>query len=374
MTLQAVIPPYVRPERSTVAVVFTAPGTVIDDVAQVMTLAGLRDAMPRDVPTGLHVNISWERWYPACSTTPWQYEGVIRALRQAGFGELIPAYNSTVVVDAHEGERQNHLDVVQNRHGLRPVYLDDRGMSWSRYEPRGALAVLDRVFPDGVYIPDSIVGQNMVQLPTMKTHVFTTMTGAMKCAFGNLLGLNRHWAHAEIHAVLADLLLIQREIHPGIFAVMDGTFAGDGPGPRAMRPHVKNVLLASADPVALDAVAARMMGFDPLSIPFIRMADERALGHGESSRIDVVGADVSDVNFGFARDEDTLASRGQKAIYWGPLKPLERTLLRSRIAPMSFLASDLYHNRFWYPLFGRSRARWARRTAWGRLFDEYGDA
>ena len=80
----------------------------------------------------------------------------------------------------------------------------------------------------------------------MKTHVFTTITGAMKNAFGGLLNHNRHWTHSAIHETLVDLLQIQKQIHPGIFAVTDGTFAGDGPGPRAMRWHAKNVILAGA--------------------------------------------------------------------------------------------------------------------------------
>ena len=101
----------------------------------------------------------------------------------------------------------------------------------------------------------------------MKTHIFTTTTGAMKNAFGGLLNEHRHWTHPVIHETLVDLLMIQKKIHRGVFAVMDGTFAGDGPGPRCMVPHVKNVLLASADQVAIDAVAAKLMGMDPLDGP-----------------------------------------------------------------------------------------------------------
>ena len=55
----------------------------------------------------------------------------------------------------------------------------------------------------------------------------------MKNAFGGLLNEHRHWTHPVIHETLVDLLMIQKKIHRGIFAVMDGTFAGDGPGPAA---------------------------------------------------------------------------------------------------------------------------------------------
>src|SRR5207247_6791400 len=112
---------------------------------------------------------------------------------------------------------------------------------WSvLYEPKATLRVLHEILPDGIQIPRFCHGINGEHLPTMKTHVFTTTTGAMKNACGGLLQDRRHWTHSVIHDTLVDLLQIQKEIHPSLFAVMDGTIAGDGPGPRAMIPHVKN--------------------------------------------------------------------------------------------------------------------------------------
>ena len=58
----------------------------------------------------------------------------------------------------------------------------------------------------------------------------------MKNAFGGLLHNHRHYTHSWIHRTLVDLLAIQKEIHTGIFAVMDGTTAGNGPGPRTHVP------------------------------------------------------------------------------------------------------------------------------------------
>ena len=183
--------------------------------------------------------------------------------------------------------------------------------------------------------------------------------------------LNRHWTHSVIHETLTDLLAIQKEIHPGLFAVMDGTFAGDGPGPRAMRWHIKDRILASNDQVAIDAVAAKMMGFDPMSIKFIRLAHERGLGCGDVSQINIVGEDISQVNWQFTGVENTFASRGQKLIYWGPLKPLEKLLLRSPIVGWAFLASNLYHNGYWLKTKGRRRIKAALETEWGKLFQSY---
>jgi hypothetical protein len=113
-----------------------------------------------------------------------------------------------------------------------------------------------------------------------------------------------------------------------------------------------------------------MMGFDPLSIKFIRLAHEQGLGCGDVREIEVVGEDITDVNFHF-HVRDTFASRGQKMIYWGALKPFERLLLRTALTPWSYVASFLYHDVFWYNCIGRRRARKALQTDWGKLFLSY---
>jgi hypothetical protein len=176
-----------------------------------------------------------------------------------------------------------------------------------------------------------------------------------------------------IHDTIVDLLMIQQEIHPGLFALMDGTFAGDGPGPRAMRWHQKDVLLASADQVAIDSVSARLQGFDPMSLRFIRQAHEMDLGVGDPRQIKIEGYDLQEEPAWGFRQEDTFASRGQKMIYHGVLKPFEKLLLRTPIVPWSYFASNFYHNVYWYPFVGRKRVEAALENPWGKLFRSYGD-
>jgi len=359
--------------KGKVAVVKTTPETVIQDYQKVMELAGFESALPKSNQTGLKINISWQTWYPACSSTPWQIEGVIRALQGAGYTDLVGVHNDTVVVDTSEGERNNKHKYVTDKFNVPCLYLYNQDFEWIEYKPKKPFLVLDKVYPDGVFIPKALVGMNIIQLPTVKTHVFTTITGAMKNAFGGLLHRNRHWTHAVIHDTLVDLLMIQQDIHPGIFAVMDGTFAGDGPGPRAMRWHEKDILLASADQVAIDAISAKLQGFDPMSLRFIRKAHELDLGVGDPSQIEIVGYDINqEPAWGFVQ-EDTFASRGQKMIYHGPLKPFEKILLQSPLVPWSFFASNFYHNVYWYPFVGRKRVQAALDTKWGQLFRSYGD-
>ena len=362
------------PGKGKVAVLKTTPATVLDDIERLMVMAGVEAALPKAVTTGIKINISWQTWYPACSSTPWQLEGTLRALQNLGYHDLVGIHNDTVVVDTSVGEVNNKHKFVTDKLNVPCEYLYQERFEWERYTPKsGKFHVLDKIYPEGVYIPKSLIGKNMVHLPTVKTHVFTTITGAMKNAFGGLLHRNRHWTHGQIHETLVDLLKIQQEIHPGLFAVMDGTFAGDGPGPRAMRWHEKNILLASADQVAIDAVSAKLQGFDPLSIPFLRMAHEDGLGIADPRQIEILGYDIEQEPAWNFEQTDTLASRGQRMIYHGPLKPLEHLLLRTPLAPWSFFASNFYHNVYWYPFIGRKRVEAALQTQWGQFFKNYGD-
>jgi uncharacterized protein (DUF362 family) len=360
-----------------VAILKTAPRTVFEDYHRLMNLAGYQEVLGKDLETALKINISWHFFYPGCSTTPWQLDGVIRAMLRDGYSRdrLHACHNRTVVIDAHLGERENKQLHVTEAHGLKNVHLYE-GEEWIHVRDAiGDLAdeliCLNDVFPDGFSVPKRFVGENIIHLPTVKTHVFTTTTGAMKNAFGGLLNERRHWTHPVIHETLVDLLRIQKKIHPGIFAVMDGTFAGDGPGPRCMVPHVKNVILASEDQVAIDAFAAQLMGFDPLEIPYIRMAHERGLGCGDPRDIEVVGDESAAAerwHFDGPYKKMTFASRMQHKIYWGPLKKPMEWSLKTFLAPWAYLASVGYHDAFWYPFLARTRMASALESPWGRLF------
>lgn len=354
-----------------VSVLKTSPETVIEDIGRAMALAEFQKTLPKDRTTILKINISWHRFFPGVSTTPWQLEGVIRALRGHGYSQIVGAQNRTVVVSDRVGEWANKQRPVLDRFKIPTHYLNEPETEWIRYEPEAKLRVLQKIFPAGIYIPKMFFGKNIIHLPTMKTHVFTVITGAMKNAFGGLLSLRRHWTHSVIHETLVDLLAIQKELHSGIFALIDGTVVGAGPGPRCLKPQIKNYILASSDQVAIDAVSAKMMGFDPLKIGFIRLATEAGLGIGDLRETEIIGEDISGVNFGFKGQEETSFSRLQKAIYHGWLRPLEYILLRTPLVTLAYWGSIFYHDWFWYNFFGRSRLKKFMTTDWGKLFSKY---
>jgi len=356
-----------------VAVVRSSPQTILDDTRRVMQLAGVGDAMDASATTILKNNLSWHLLYPGANTTPWQLEGTILGLRDAGLTDLVCVENETVVTSASKGERLNKQRPVCEHYSI-PIKYNFRksDMTWEVYQPRAEMLVLDRIFPNGIRIPDYFHGKNVVHLPTTKCHIYTNTTGSMKNAFGGLLDNKRHYCHSKIHQTLVDLLAIQQEIHPGIFTVMDGTTAGNGPGPRTMIPVAKNVMLASSDCVAIDALAAKMMGFEPMDYAFLRLAHERGLGCGRVEDIEIVGdVDAAEENWGFHTGDNAASSVG-KLCWFGPMRWMQKLLFHTPIVYAFIFASAIYHDRLWYPLKGKKVVNdWLAGSPWGKLFADY---
>jgi uncharacterized protein (DUF362 family) len=358
------------PRTARVAVLRTRPETVLRDYARLLELAGYDETLSRGTDTLIKLNLSWTKYFPACSSQPWQLDGVLSKMLADGFppGRLIPLENKTVVTSPREGCRNNHWESVLRKHDLTFTALPE--VEWQVYRFKSPLLKLNEIFPEGIQIPAIYPGRQIVHLPTVNTHGHAVMTGAVKNSFGGLLREVRHYAHKYMHEVLVDLLYMQRELHPAVFSVMDGTVAGDGAGPRTMIPRIKNLILAAADSVAIDATAARLMGFDPLSIPFLRMAHERGLGVADPRQIELVGDDVSGENFHF-QTRRSLVIWGDQMIRKGFLRPLERLLLHSPLMVWAPFASNVYHDAVWYPTIGRARIREFMRTGWGQLFQTY---
>jgi uncharacterized protein (DUF362 family) len=360
--------------KSEVAVLRVTPDNILADIDRLVELAGVSEALAPGKTTILKDNISWHFPFPAANTTPWQLEGTIQALTRRGFTDQVCVQNKTVVTNAFKGEDLNHYVPIFKKYQVPVLYnFKDQDMKWVAYEPKARMRVLTRIFPEGIHVPEFFLGRNIVHLPTTKCHIYTTTTGAMKNAFGGLLTTRRHYTHSWIHETLVDLLAIQKEIHSGVFAIMDGTTAGNGPGPRTMYPVVKSVMLASADQVAIDAVAAKLMGFDPMSLQYIRLAHEDGLGVGDPREIEIVGdCDVADENWHFHVGKNLVRIAGGDLIWFGPLKRFQKLFFHTPLVNGFILASEVYHDLYRWPLIDRRAfERWCDGTAWGQLFLRY---
>ncbi len=132
----------------------------------------------------------------------------------------------------------------------------------------------------------------VINLPKLKTHTLTLYTGAVKNLFGVVPGRRKRQLHlrapgvADFSTILVDILELVR---PQL-TIMDSVLGQEGSGPGfAGTPHAYHCLAASADPVALDSVLARAMGFRAGEVLHLALAELRGLGAHSPARIRIVG-------------------------------------------------------------------------------------
>ena len=295
---------------TTVALVGTRPDPerVAADVRRAMELAGFERHVPAGADVALKPNLGWDKLIPGAISAPWVVEGVILALKQHA-GSLTMVESDQVVLDVPRSFELSGLADVCRRHGVAWVDMSDGPFVEVRRPDRHVLR--------DIRIPEILTRMTLVTLPLLKTHNKTTITGALKNQWGCLESL-RHTYHLVLSEALADVNTLVRPS----FAVMDGTVGLEGNGPKAGTPREAGVVLASADPVAIDAVAARLMGFDPNRIDHLRWcADD---GIGSLDGYEVVGEPVD------AHAQSFVPAR-HNAVSW-----LELVLRRSAVRRLVF--------------------------------------
>jgi uncharacterized protein (DUF362 family) len=356
-----------------VAVVKANPKTIYDDIARLLDAAEYEKHVSKDVATTIKLNLSWSKFYPACSTNPYVFDGLLRKMIADGFdhNRIQAVENETVVTNIYAGTHGNNWYPVIKKHRIKflPLikahYVDVK-------LPQKTL-VLEDTFGE-VIAPKEIFGTNIIHLPTFKTHGHTQMTGALKDSFGLYLTKNRHLAHLKIHQVLVDLLLLQHTISHSEFVLTDGTVMGDGAGPRTMVPKIGNILLATNDMVAADTVQTRIMGLDQRAVHKLQIANELGLGESNLENIEIVG------DFESASDLPNFHMSPGKSpvITWnrGFLKfpGMETFLFRSPLMWLPAHLSGLYHDGIWLPLKGKKWVKWfLNETEWGELWKTYNE-
>lgn len=136
----------------------------------------------------------------------------------------------------------------------------------------------------------------LVSLPKLKTHGLTRMTGAVKNTFGCVPGFSKGQHHARTpdpYAFATMLVDLNTLVRPRLF-IMDAVMAMEGNGPRSGHPRKLGVLLFSSDPIALDAVACKIIALDPALVPTSAPGEKAGLGTYHDENIEIVGENVED--------------------------------------------------------------------------------
>ncbi|MFA5411177.1 MAG: DUF362 domain-containing protein [Candidatus Omnitrophota bacterium] len=192
-----------------------------------------------------------------------------------------PWASNTQIDNVDEVYKNSGMKMVSEEEGIELVKFDKR--RWREKFPLAAW--LDHC-------------DYLVSIPKLKTHEVTVLTAAIKNLFGLVSGPYRlelhkkYFPRREFARMLVD---VYQETRPAL-TVVDGITAmeGDGPGTGG-KTRQAGLLLAGSDAVALDSVAAIIMGIEPFSIPTTREAARRGLGEADIAQIEVLGEKLKDV-------------------------------------------------------------------------------
>jgi uncharacterized protein (DUF362 family) len=280
-------------KNATVSILRVGDG-VQASVRKAMELARWKEFITPGAAVSLKPNLGWDLFLPGAVTAPWVVDGVIETIKDY-VGEIFVVESDQVVVDVEKALRQTRIDEVCARHNVAWVNMTN-----------SEFRTVDT--PDGaafeeIRIPEILLRTEVITIPTIKTHNKTVITGALKNQWGCLPKL-RHNYHLVLDDALAD---INAAIKPR-FAVMDATVGLEGNSPKSGEPRVVDRVLASGDCVAMDAVVAKILGFEPAQVQHVQKCHRRGLGEARLDRVDVVGDDDLSLNLNFRPAHHNLVS------------------------------------------------------------------
>lgn len=266
---------------------------VFDAVRSAMELAGWEEVIKSGLDIAVKPNLCLDILLPGHITSAWVMEGVIRVIRNR-VGRIYVVESDTFTTDCENGVR------VSGIYGVCKQY----DVEWYNFSKNKFVAVTGKnikVLGDKVDIPELLTKVKLISVPVMKTHGNSIVSGAIKNQWG-CLRKSRLDYHEHIDEALADLNTI---IKP-VFSIMDATIGCDGKGPKQGTPRILDCILASADNVALDAVATKIMGIPIEKVVHIKRCEERQTGIGALDKITILGESTDKLNFKFRYGKKSL--------------------------------------------------------------------
>ena len=215
--------------------------------------------------------ITTKTWDTGATTDPIVVEAIIKKL------EDLPVKVYVVESDATITSADKAFEVT----GMKDMCRRN-GVEWLnlRYvKDKVTLAVPNGEVLKSITVPRLVTESAVISAAKLKTHLDTGVTLGMKNMFGLLPNKFKGKYHMKgISKVIVDINTVLRSA----LTVIDGFVGMEGNGPVDGTPVQMNLIIAGTDPVATDATACRVMGFNPYEITHIRKAYEKGLGKSEA--------------------------------------------------------------------------------------------
>lgn len=301
-----------------------------------------KKAIPAGAKVALKVNLGWDLFIPGSITSPLVAELLIHEMRDH-CGEIVMVESDQVLEDVEKAFADCGMKDVCKRTGVPWVNMSRA--------PTVSVDCPDNTVLKRIDVPEVLRESYLVTVPAMKTHAKTVITGALKNQWGCLSKM-RHEYHLVLDDALADLNSVMR---PAL-AVMDGTIGLEGNGPKSGRPKIADLILCSADPVALDTVQARLMQIDPSEVHHLTTCSRRGIGTCDPDQIEVRGIDPATGSMPFLRPKHNAVSRVENLLRKSAFK---RLFFNTPIFDVCLFGAKNYY-RIWTAFEARAAWRIAR--------------
>lgn len=208
-------------------------------------------------------------------------QAVIRKLESLNPAEI-------AIGDSVGTESYGNSDYVFENTRLKEV----AGPYYRNFNTNLSVIELKRPFARKVAVLKDVLDADIyISVPKMKTHGLTMISGAVKNNYGLLTGGQKSWYHYACGTPqrFAEIVIEMFRLRPPDLTIMDAVLAMEGYGPASPETRRVNKILASDDAVALDAVEARIVGFDVAEVPYLALARDLSLGETDLDAIDIIG-------------------------------------------------------------------------------------
>ena len=151
-----------------------------------------------------------------------------------------------------------------------------------------------------LYLPNTVLGcDQLVSMPKMQTHHWVGATLSMKNLFGLVPGGVYGWPKNVLHwAGIGESIADLHTLFPRTFSIVDGIVGMEGNGPIQGTPRPMGLVVAGADPVAVDATCCRIMHIDPRRVSYLTLAAGEA--QLREDLIPQIGEKIASVSAAFA--------------------------------------------------------------------------
>ncbi len=338
----------------------TDPNVVFRAVRKAMELANWEKYV-KGKKLVLKVNVVWDKIYPSCTTTPMVIEGVLKVIKSSQKIKpekiTIVDTDTAAIMRADISFRIQGIEKMAKKYGARVVNLSQTEFKVIHFKKA---LVLHRLKISRILLE----ADTIITMPVLKTHSYSSMTGALKNQWGCIHDL-RHNFHMVLHQAIADVNNFFK--HKISFALMDGLFGMEGKGPKTGRPRKVGYILASPDRVALDTTAAQVMGINPKSVKHITYAQQVGVG---SMKTKIVGDPLPKFQFEQASKSNLVMATEMWLRHRG--KWMEWLMFDAKSPFLLLLrwSAKVYYD-LWYQFVGINYVREMMKTNYGKMWTKY---